>query len=227
MAMAPVAAAAPDGVFTQLVYLRALLHAGQDRNAGRIVATLPKRLAGRPKDQLIFAETLMDAETPAVHRDLAERAITAAEGAPELRRWLFGARHKLLTRCGDADAAKKLMTEYRKSDVGGGDLNNDAWYLIVQPETMGRFATLALAQATTLEEQLGAGLNYGSKDTVALAYFVNDNFAKAAELQAEAAKAANQNPIYVGRLKRYQATLAAEAKRKANKLAKKNADKGR
>ncbi|MEO6593493.1 MAG: hypothetical protein ABIP94_01930 [Planctomycetota bacterium] len=212
VAMAPAAATAPEGVFTQLVYLRALLRAGQDRLAGRVAATLQKRLEGRPEDLLIFAETLMEGSTPAAFRDLAERAIEAATAAGQ-NRWSYAARHKVLARCGDKEAAEKLMTDYRGSDAGAGDLNNDAWYLIVRPETMGRFDTLALAQCEELARQFGAQLSYGNKDTVALAYFVNGQVEKAVELQTEATKASNQQPTYVGRLTRFRAVLAERARK--------------
>lgn len=215
-ALQPVAATAPDGVFTQLVYLRALLRAGQDRVAGRVAATLPKRLVGRPVDLLVFAETLMESGTPAPFRDLAMRAIADAEAAPGCEpRWAYGARHKVLTRCGDADAAAKLMADYRARQIDQSGLNNDAWYMIVRPDTMGRFDTLALAQAEEMLRVEGAGIDYGSKDTVALAYFVNGRVAQAAELQAEATQASGDRSTYVGRLTRYRQTLAALAARKA------------
>src|SRR5262245_56254765 len=88
--LAPIAAASPDGVFTQLVYLRALLRAGQDRIAGRTAAMLRKHLEGRGWDQLVFAETLMEANTPAAFRDLAQQAIGAVDGGSDAR-WLTAA----------------------------------------------------------------------------------------------------------------------------------------
>lgn len=215
-ALQPVAATAPDGVSTQLVYLRALLRAGQDRLAGRVAATLPKRLAGCAVDQLVFAETLMDGDTPAAFRDLAMRAIADAEAAGGAEpRWVYGARHKVLTRCGEADAAAKLMDDYRARNISQSGLNNDAWYMIVRPDTMGRFDTLALAQAEELLRAEGAGIDPGSKDTVALACFVNGQVARAEELQADAAKASGDRSTYIGRLTRYRQTLAASASRKA------------
>ena len=209
-ALQPVAAAAPDGVFTQLVYLRALLRAGQDRVAGRIIATLPKQLVGRPLDQLVFAETLMDGATPAAMRGVALRAIADAAPNPPDPRWVWGARHKVLSRCGDADAAARLMTSYREESPNGSSLNNDAWYLIVRPETMGRFDSLAFGQADELLRAEGAGINPGYKDTVALAYFVNGRVAEAVEMQADAARAAGNQGTYVARLRRYRETLAMQ-----------------
>ncbi|MFT4841579.1 MAG: hypothetical protein ACI90M_002042 [Candidatus Azotimanducaceae bacterium] len=206
MAMTPVAAGASDGAFTQLVYLRALLRDGQERTAGRICATLPKRIVGRADLQLIFAETLMESRNPVAHRDGAERAIQTAEANGGARKWVYAARHKLLKRCQENQAAEQLMDEYRAKNLGAG-FNNDAWYLIVQPQTMGRFDSMALAQC---EEMLRVDKNtdYGSMDTVALAHFVNGKLKKAIEMETPAAQQSGDNPIYVARLTRYKATLA-------------------
>ncbi len=217
VAMAPAAATAPDGAFTQLVYLRALLRAGQDRLAGRLAATLPKRLAGDPRHLLVFAETLMEAGTPAAHRDAAMRAIRDAEAALAEAsglddRWVWAARHKVLWRCDDHEAAAKLMADYRERNVSNYGLNNDAWYLIVRPETMGRFDTLALAQAEEMLRVEGANIDYGSKDTVALAMFVNGRVDRAVELQTEATDASGNQATYVGRLTRFRNTQALRRK---------------
>lgn len=213
--LAPVAAAAPDGPQTQLVYLRALLRSGQDRLAGRLVATLQKRLT-QPWDQLVFAETLMEAGTPGVFRDMAQKAIEAAKNAPGFERFVFAARHKVLHRCGELEAAEKLMTEYRTSGFFTDGLNNDAWYMITRPDTMGRFDPFALAQCEEMQRQAGDGLDYGSKDTVALALFLNDKVDEAVTLQTEATRASNRDPEYVGRLTRFQAVAAERARPKGD-----------
>ena len=222
--LAPAAAAAPDGVFTQLVYLRALLLAGQDKLAGRVAATTAKLVAGSParRDQILLAETLMEASQPAVFRDLAERALATArersgddDEANTDARWLCAARHKVLARCGaKAEEIEQLLADYRKSRSFENSLNNDAWYLIVRPDTMGRFDTLALAQCEEMQRQEGDSLSNGSKDTVALALFVNGMVERALELQKVATAASQNDPEYVGRLTRYQNTLAARAGKK-------------
>ena len=212
VAIAPAAAAAPDGAFTQLVHLRALLRAGQDRLAGRLAATLPKRLAGRAADLLVFAETLMEADAPAPLRDAAIKAIAEAErldaGIPD-KRWPWAARHKVLVRCGDTDAAAKLMEEYRAQDVASFSLNNDAWYLMVQPVSMGRFDTLALAQCEEMLRVEGAGIDYNSKDTTALACYLNGQLERAIEMQTEVVKVARGTDTYAARLRRFEATRDA------------------
>ncbi|MFT4511355.1 MAG: hypothetical protein ACI89X_004278 [Planctomycetota bacterium] len=206
MAMAPVAAGASDGPFTQLVYLRALLIAGQERLAGRICATLPKRIGSRPDFQLIFAETLMESRNPMAHRDAAERAIQNAEANGGAQKWVYAARHKLLKRCQEDGKANKLMDEYRAKNIGSG-LNNDAWYLIVQPQTMGRFDSMALAQC---EEMLRVekNIDFGSMDTVALAHFISGQVQKAIEMQTPAMKQSGNDSVYAARLRRYEATKA-------------------
>lgn len=218
MAMAPAAAGAPRGTFMQLVNLRALLRAGQDRVAGRIVATLPKRVGGNAGNQLIFAETLMDSSTPAAFRDLAERMIQNAEANGGNRQWVYAARHKVLKRCGDNEAAEKMMDEYRARNLGTV-LNNDAWYLIVQPQSMGRFNTLALAQC---EQMLRVEQpNFVSMDTIALAHFVNGKVDKAIEIQTTAAQQSLNDPIYVARLRRYKETKEAMDERQEKQAQKK------
>jgi hypothetical protein len=210
--LGPLAAAAPDGVFTQLVYLRALLHAGQDRIAGRTAAMLQKHLEGRPWEQLVFAETLMEASTPAAFRDLAEKSIEAVAAGFDAR-WLCALRHKVLVRCGDVEAAEKLMVEYRAKENAFG-LNNDAWYMMVRPESVGRFDTYALSQCEEMQRQHGAGLSNGNKDTVALALFLNGKIAESVELQTVAAAGSGHDPRYVGRLTRFQAVLAEQTRKK-------------
>ena len=211
MAMAPVAAGAPQGPVTQLVYLRALLRTGQDRLAGRIAAQLPKHLGDRANLQLVFAETLMEGNTPAVFRDQAERAIQSGEANGAERKWVYAARHKVLTRCLETTKATQLLDEYRARHLSSG-LNNDAWYLMVQPESMGRYDSLALALC---EEMQGADqvLDYGSMDTMALALFLNGHFDKAIEMQSDASKQADNRATYVARLRRYQESQAERAAR--------------
>lgn len=201
--LGPVAAAAPEGPFTQLVYLRTLLRAGQDRLAGRVIAKLQKSLK-RPQDLLLFSETLLEGSTPAAQRDQAQQALDKARAGGADARLCFAAQHKIQQRCGDAEAAAQTMLRYR-TDVGEGrDLNNDAWYLMVRPDTMGRFDTLALAQCDELMRQMGAGISHGNQDTVALAKFLNGLVDEAIELQADASRASGDQPPYVARLLRFK-----------------------
>jgi hypothetical protein len=206
MAMAPVAAGASDGPFTQLVYLRALLRAGQDRLAGRVAAKLPKHIESHSDLQLVFAETLMEGTTPIAYRDIAERAIQRAEANGAPGKWVYAARHKVLKRCGEDQAADQLMDEYRAKNLSSG-LNNDAWYLMVQPQSMGRYDTMALAQCREML-RVDKNIDFGSMDTVALAHFCNGKIDTAIEMQTKASEQGGNQPNYVARLRRFEATKA-------------------
>jgi hypothetical protein len=116
-------------------------------------------------------------------------------------------------RCGDVEAAEKLMVEYRAKENAFG-LNNDAWYMMVRPESVGRFDTYALSQCEEMQRQHGAGLSNGNKDTVALALFLNGKIAESVELQTVAAAGSGHDPRYVGRLTRFQAVLAEQTRKK-------------
>ena len=210
--LAPIAAAAPEGALAQLVLLRALLRSGQEKLAGRMLARTAKVVAQNGSYQLWFAETLMEAAAPAPYRDMAERAIQAAQGLGADRRLCYAAQHKVLVRTGAPFVeAEALMTEARK--VLGEDamlsLNNDAWYLMTRIDTMGRFDTYALAQCEEMQRQDGENLSFGNKDTCSLALFLNGKVAEAIALETEALAASRNDPEYAARLARYRAVLAA------------------
>jgi len=208
VSLAPAVATASGGAFTQLVYLRALLLAGQDRLAGRYAATLPKLVQDRPLQQLILAETLMEAGEPAVYRDAAERALEACKGQVDPR-WWDAARHKILVRTAAPQAEiDALLEAYRQTDGHSNHgLNNDAWYLMIETSTMGRFDCMAMANAEEmLREQQGA-MSFGNKDTVALAMFRNGELERAVELQEEAILASGGQPDYAARLARFKSAL--------------------
>ena len=209
MALTPVAASAPDNPFVQLTQLRALLRAGQDKLAGRMLSATGKLCAGDARNQVLYAETLMEGNEPAPYRALAERALDAAAAAGGDPRWIAAARHKVLVRSGaPAEDCDKLMADFRSATgIDGGQLNNDAWYMMVRPETMGRFDSYALAQCEEMKRQEGDSMSYGNKDTLALALFLNGKVQEAVELETAAMAAANNDPQYVGRLTRFKNTL--------------------
>lgn len=208
MALAPAAAAAGEGAFTQLTYLHALLRAGQDRQAGRLLARLPKLCAGQPYRQLAFASILMQAAQPAVHRDAAEQALQAAAGADA--RWLAALRYTIAARCaaGERDLEDQLAEYLRSEGARNFGLNNDAWYLMVQPESMGRFSPFALAIAETMQRREGKDLSPGNMDTVALAKFVGGKLQEAVELQTTATRLSGDSPTYTARRERFAAAVA-------------------
>jgi hypothetical protein len=207
--LAPSVAAAGDGPAAQLVYLRALLRAGNDRLAGRLAAKLGPRLAGDPAGQIFFAECLMEASAPAAFRDLASKAIDAAAAAGDSP-WIAMARHKVLVRCDELEAANRLAAARRGDEASGMGLNNEAWYTMVRPDTMGRFDTWALAQCEEMQRLEGDRMSSGNKDTVALAFFLGGRLQTAVELQTEAAKGAEGDPRYLGRLERFRSALARQ-----------------
>lgn len=209
-ALQPFAAARPDTPFVQLVRLRALLRAGDDRRAGRMLSGLGKLCEGSARDQIYYAETLMEAADGTPWRPLAERALDAAGAAGADPRWLLAARYKVLVHSGAADEAERLLAEFRKTaGIAGGSLNNDAWYMMVQPETMGRFDDYALGQCREMQRQQGAAISFGEQDTCALALFLCGRIQAAIDLQTQALAQAQGRANYAERLRRYQQTLAA------------------
>jgi hypothetical protein len=219
MALTPVAAAAPDNPFVQLVQLRALLRAGQDKLAGRMLSAVGKLCNGDARNQVIYAETLMEANEPAAYRPLAERALDAAAAAGFDPHWIVAARHKVLVRSGAPPAeAQQLLADYRTAArIDHGQLNTEAWYMIVLPETMGRFDTYALGQCEELQRLEGDSMDYHSRDTVALALFANGKVQQAIELQTAALAASGNDPSYAARLARYKSTLAQKTAKAAPK----------
>jgi hypothetical protein len=217
LALTPVATAAPDNPFVQLVQLRALLRAGQDKLAGRMLSLVGKLCDGDPRNQVLYAETLMEANEPAPYRTLAEHALEAAAAATGFDpQWIVAARHKVLVRSG-APAAEcdRLLADYRAAArMERGTLNGDAWGMMTRLDTMGRFDTYALGQCEELQRLEGAGIDYASKDTVALALFVNGRLQQAVELQTEASAASGNDPRFTSRLERFKNTLAAQQAKK-------------
>jgi hypothetical protein len=227
MELTPVAAAAPDNPFVQLVQLRALLRAGQDKLAGRMLSAVGKLCAGDARNQVLYAETLMEANEPAPYRAIAERALDAAAAAGSDPRWFAAARHKVLVRSGaPAEECDKLMADFRSvTGIDGGQLNNDAWYMMVRPETMGRFDSYALAQCEEMKRQEGDNMSYGNKDTLALSLFLNGKVQEAVELETVAMAASSNDPQYVGRLTRFKNTLAQKTAKPRESGAKESAPK--
>jgi hypothetical protein len=168
---------------------------------------------------VFYAETLMEANEPAPYRALAERALDAAAAAGFDPRWIAAARHKVLVRSG-APAAEcdKMLADFRAvSNIDDGLLNNDAWYMMVRADTMGRFDTYALGQCEEMKRQEGDNMTYGNKDTLALALFLNGKVQEAVELETAAMAASNNDPEYVGRVTRFKNTLAQKTAKAAPK----------
>lgn len=224
VALAPAAAAAPDGAFTQTVYLRALLRAGQVRPAARLVERLPALVGDDAGLRLLLAETLMEAPDPKPWRSLAISLVTAKPDttAPEEtaidERLRLATLHKIHSRCGAEPALlAELLSSYRLGSGFGGSLNNEAWYMCTEPGTMGRFPAFALAHADEMARLGGKDLDAGSKDTVALVAFCNGQWKRAIELQREAAAASDGDTRYAARLRRFEAAVAWQEAQRSKK----------
>ena len=201
--LAPVVAASGDSPFAQLVYLRALLRAGNQKLAGRIAAKLQKAIGDHADLQLQLAETLMDAPEPAVFRELAEQLLAAAAKNGNDEETAMMARHKILVRCGETAAARKFFEE-RFPERDGSSLNNVAWYCCIRLSTMGRFPTFANEVANAMMQRSGDGIDSNSRDTVALSFFCAGRVDEAVEQQRTALAEHRGDHRFEGRMRRYE-----------------------
>ena len=201
--LAPVVAASGDSPFAQLVYVRALLRAGNQKLAGRIVEKLQKTIGQRADLQLQLAETLMDAPEPKGFRALAEQLLAASEQNGHDEEAAMMTRHKILVRCGDAAGAKKLF-EARFPDRDSSILNNVAWYCCIRPSTLGRFPTFADEVANAMMEHSGGNILSNYRDTVALAFFCAGRVDEAVEQQRTALAEHRGDHRFEGRMRRYE-----------------------
>lgn len=201
--LAPVVAASGDSPFAQLVYLRALFRAGNQKLASRVVARLEKAIGERPELQLQLAETLMDAPEPAAFRELAERLLAASVQNGNDEETATMTRHKILVRCGDSAAATKLFVE-RFPDRDSSSLNNVAWYCCIRLSTMGRFPTFANEVANAMMTHSGGNIESNYRDTVALAFFCAGRVDEAVEQQHTALAEHRGDQRFEGRMRRYE-----------------------
>ena len=215
VSLAQCAAAAPDGPATQLVYLRALLRAGQTRLAQRLVDRMPSILGDDAEANLRLAETCMEAADPLLFRAAAEAAIArvAASGRREHDRHRFAASYVILARCGaSAEQRSELLAKYRE-EVGDfrGSPNNDAWFLMTDLSSMGRYDVFALALMEEMAQRDGDALDPAYRDTLALAAFGSGQVERAAQLQRIALEQGRLGEGYAERLARYEAALLLRA----------------
>ena len=209
IAMTTVAAGAPDGAFTQLVHLRALLRAGMDKHAQALAAKLPELIGDDARLHLVLSETLMEGATPRAFEAAAAGALRRAEALEGDRKWIFATRHKLLVRCGHLEEADRWIQTYRDLSDAHRDLNNDAWYTMTGEDTMGRFDTLAAAQCQEMLRVQGDAVDANELDTAALGMFVGGDPARAAQLQRRTIASRGPRPHWLARLRRYEETLRA------------------
>lgn len=205
----PLVGKAPNDAPLQLVYLRALVLAGDGREVGRHAMRMQKVVLGSTDHCLDFVGILVMDENPLVHRDLAARVLAKAGQAGASLRLLTAAKYAVALRCDeDRQRAQAILNEYLGEVEIRSQINNDCWYLMTELPTMGRFDWFAMALAERMLEQRDA-MDYFEFDTAALAMFQVGRFAEAVELQETAiSKGGQGNPEYAERLQRYKAKVA-------------------
>ena len=208
-ALDPVVAQEPDNVEARLAQLRARIHAGQ-RELYEGAARALEPLVRRDAAWLVrFVETLAElppgAPSAKVFRPLAESALKRALLLAADRRLVAAAAYKVdLRLANDPEAAAAAAQQYLAASEGSINLNNDAWYFLVQRDTMGRFDALALHMMKKLEAEHGEELDSALLDTLALALFMNGKTAEAVEAETKALAQNTGDPRYESRLLRFQ-----------------------
>lgn len=201
---------APQDPFVQLALLRSQVATGDGRAAGRQAMLCRKMVVATADGCLDFAMLLAQAETPMIHRDLAQAAVARARKLGGDPRLVDAAEFVVALRCAeDAKRSRKLLSAYigRQDEFYG--LNNDAWYFLTQLPTMGRYDWFSVGLVERLLEDR-AGMDYFEFDTAALAMFLVGRVEDAIALQKTALKqGGNQEAEYRDRLRRYQAYRAA------------------
>lgn len=207
-ALAKAAAAYPDDLRVQLTRLRGLVRQGDDREVGRLVGRLGRRVEGVPAAALEFVEILTRAATPELHKELVVRALAAATGPEVDPRHVVAARYAATLRCmRDPAAAREIANDAMERDGGRAALNNEAWTLLTELGTCGRFDAFALALVRRMLLQRDA-LEAFELDTAALAMFCNGEFDEAVALQEAAVGRDADTVSYRERLARYRAVAA-------------------
>ena len=197
----------------QLALLRAQVAAGDGRAVGRHAMRCRKLVTSTAAGCLDYAMALAQAETPMIHLDLAEAAVdrAASLGAPP--RLLAAARYVVALRCAeDPAAAKGILDAYIALQDELYSLNNDAWALLTEVKTMGRFDWFAVGLVERMLEDRDA-MSYFEFDTAALAMFQVARLADAVALQEVALEqGGREEAAYRDRLARYRARLSGGAK---------------
>jgi hypothetical protein len=204
------AKSAPRDPFVQLALLRAQVATGDGRAAGRQAMRCRKLVVATADGCLDFATLLAHDQTPMIHRDLAESAVRRAAELGADERLVAAARYVVTLRCGeDREAAASQLAGYLKSRDAFHELNNDAWHLLTQLSTMGRYDWFAVGLVELMLKGR-ATMDYFEFDTAALAMFLVGRTGDAIELQETALKqGGDQEAEYRDRLRRYQAYRAA------------------
>lgn len=198
------AARTPEDPVVLLALLGALVAERDARAVGRLAMISRTAVSSTIEGCLGYAMTLAGAETPEVHRYLAESAIEQAERLGADARSLAGARYVVTLRCAaDEHAAAKLLDAYLNAQDDLYSENNDAWRWLTDLGTLGRYDLFAAGLITQLLKDRPA-MDYFELDTAALAMFRVGRLAEAIELQGCALQqGGEQEAAYRARLARY------------------------
>jgi hypothetical protein len=207
----PLAKAAKASKFdpgVQLAYLRALVMAGDGREAGRQAMRSRKLVMQTAEGCLDYAMLLARDENPQIHSDLAKHALDTAAELGADKRLLAAGRYIVALRCAaDETAAKGVMTVYLKDQVLRVGINNDSWHLMTQLSTMGRYDWFAVGLVERMLEERDS-MEYFEFDTAALAMFLVGRITDAVELQELALEKGGKGIAdYEERLARYKARV--------------------
>lgn len=207
--LAKAAAATRFDPAVQLAYLRALVLAGDGREAGRQAMRCRKLVMQNAEGCLDYAMLLARAENPVIHKDLASHAVATAEKLGADARLLAAARYIVQLRCADDEkAAHKVRTVYLKDQGLRVGINNDSWYFMTQLPTMGRYDWFAVGLVERMLEERES-MEYFEFDTAALAMFLVGRVTEAVALQELALKKGGAGAAeYEERLVRYKAHVS-------------------
>ena len=212
-ALEAAAASAAEDPFVQRALLRVQVAVGDGRAVGRHAMRCRALVTATAEGALDFAMLLAQAETPMVHKDLAQAAVdrAASMGAPE--RLVAASRYVVALRCAeDRAAARAHLDRYVEAQDELYGLNNDAWSLLTEMQTMGRFDWFAVGLVERMLEDRDA-MSYFEFDTAALAMFLVGRVSDAVDLQEISLKqGGRQEAAYRDRLARYRAHLPARSK---------------
>jgi hypothetical protein len=206
--LAEAAKAAKSDPVVQLTYLRALVMAGNGREAGRQAMRSRKLVMQTAEGCLDYAMLLARDANPEIHSDLAQHALDTAAKLSANKRLLAAGRYIVALRCAaNEEAAEGVMTVYLKDQGMHLSLNNDSWYLMTRLPTMGRYDWFAVGLVERMLEKQSS-MDYFEFDTAALAMFLVGRVADAVELQELAIeKGGKGSTEYEERLARYKAHL--------------------
>ena len=206
---APLEAAAGSACsdpLVQLALLRALVADRDGRAVGHLAMTCHKHVAATAEGSLDFAMLLARAETPMIHRDLAECAVARAGELGGDVRLIAAAQYVVALRCAeDRRAADEVLARYLSEQDALYGHNNDAWYFLTELATAGRFDWFAVGLVECLLTDPGA-MDYFELDTAALAMFLVERADDAVGLQEAALEQGGRHEAaYRDRLARYKA----------------------